>query len=75
MTWTTMYKLGGGSDGGLAVDAAYVQVEGDFGKLILGDAENSAAQIMSSPLGRNQDIETELGRCCRDTNWFYRWCF
>ena len=35
MTFTTMYKLGGGSDGGLAVDAAYVQVEGDFGKLIL----------------------------------------
>ena len=67
MTFTTMYKLGGGSDGGLAVDAAYVQVEGDFGKLILGDAENSAAQILSSPLGRNQDIESELGQGAAET--------
>ena len=66
MTFTTMYKFGGGSDGGLAVDAAYVQVEGDFGKLILGDAV-MVAQILSSPLGRNQDIESELGQGAAET--------
>jgi len=62
MTFSTVYQLGGGSDGGLAVDKGYIQVDGDFGKLQLGDAENSAAQILSSPLGRNQDIEGQLGQ-------------
>jgi hypothetical protein len=67
MTFSTIYQLGGGSDGGLAVDKGYIQVDGDFGKLQLGDAENSAAQILSSPLGRNQDIESELGQGSAET--------
>ena len=73
-TWTAMTTLAGGSDavesGGASiinVNQAYVQVEGDFGKVIFGDAENSAAQIMSSPLGRNQDIEGELGQGAAET--------
>ena len=67
MTFSTIYQLGGGSDGGLAVDKGYIQVDGDFGKLQLGDAENSAAQILSSPLGRNQDIESEGGQGAAET--------
>ena len=67
MTFSTVYQLGGGSDGGLAVDKGYIQVDGDFGKLQLGDAENSAAQILSSPLGRNQDIESEGGQGAAET--------
>ena len=74
MTWTAVHKLGGGSDavesGGesiINVNQAYVQVEGDFGKIQFGDAENSAAQIMSGPLGRNKDIETQVGLGSADT--------
>jgi hypothetical protein len=67
MTFSSIYSLGGGSDGGLEVQAAYIQVDGDFGKLQLGDAENSAAQILSSPLGRNQDIESEGGQGAAET--------
>jgi hypothetical protein len=67
MTFSTIYQLGGGSDGGLAVDKGYIQVDGDFGKLQLGDAENSAAQILSSPLGRNQDLESEGGQGSAET--------
>ena len=78
-TWSAVTKLGGGSDSlardsagtgttsVINVNQAYVQVEGDFGKVIFGDAENSAAQIMSSPLGRNQDIEGELGQGAAET--------
>ena len=78
-TWTAVTTLGGGSDAlarnstdngstsVINVNKAYVQVEGDFGKVIFGDAENSAAQIMSSPLGRNQDIEGELGQGAAET--------
>ena len=78
-TWSAVTKLGGGSDAlardsagtgttsVINVNQAYVQVEGDFGKVIFGDAENSAAQIMSSPLGRNQDIEGELGQGAAET--------
>ena len=78
-TWTAVHKLGGGSDatadaGGvnnaasiINVNQAYVQVEGDFGKIQFGDAENSAAQIMSGPLGRNKDIETQVALGAADT--------
>ena len=79
MTWTAVHKLGGGSDAVarnsadtastsvINVNQAYVQVEGDFGKIQFGDAENSAAQIMSSPLGRNKDIETQVALGAADT--------
>jgi len=79
MTWTAVKTLAGGSDetadkanvDGAAsiinVNAAYVQVEGDFGKIQFGDAENSAAQIMSGPLGRNKDIETQVALGSADT--------
>jgi len=80
-TWTAVHTLGGGSDevahnttdttantrSIINVNAAYVQVEGDFGRVIFGDAENSAAQVMSSPLGRNQDIETQVALGTADT--------
>jgi hypothetical protein len=74
MKWTAVQTLAGGSDaiesGGESIvnmNAAYVQVEGEFGKVIFGDAENSAAQVMSSPLGRNQDIETQVALGTADT--------
>jgi hypothetical protein len=69
MTWTAVQSLGGGSDaaGDINMDSAYVQVTGDFGRVIFGDAENSAAQVLSSPLGRNQDIEGQLGQGSAET--------
>jgi hypothetical protein len=79
MKWTAVQTLAGGSDavadaGGVQnaasiinMNAAYVQVEGEFGRVIFGDAENSAAQVMSSPLGRNQDIETQVALGTADT--------
>ena len=78
-TWTAVHKFGGGSDevadlnnvvgaeSVINVNQAYVQVEGDFGKIQFGDAENSAAQIMSGPLGRNKDIETQVALGAADT--------
>jgi len=47
--------------------ASYVQVDGDFGTLILGDYDDSAASAMDGALGRNNDIETQGGLGDADT--------
>ena len=47
--------------------ASYVQVDGDFGTIILGDYDDSAASAMDGALGRNNDIETQGGLGNADT--------
>jgi len=47
---------------GVGIENNYVQVTGDFGTVYLGDVDgNSAASLMDGALGRNKDIETQLG--------------
>jgi hypothetical protein len=71
MTFTAVLKMGGGSDAANAVygvEDNYVMIDGDFGKLYLGDVEgNSAASLMDGALGRNKDIETQSGLGVSDT--------
>ena len=69
MTWTAKSVITNSSDAGAQVnaEAAYVQVEGDFGRIILGDFDDSAASAMDGALGRNNDIETEGGLADADT--------
>jgi hypothetical protein len=40
---------------------SYIQVDGDFGTIILGDYDDSAATAMDGALGANNDIETQGG--------------
>ena len=47
--------------------ASYIQVDGDFGTVILGDYDDSAASAMDGALGRNNDIETQGGLADADT--------
>jgi len=42
-------------------EANYIQVDGDFGTIILGDYDDSAATAMDGALGANNDIETQGG--------------
>ena len=69
MTWTAKSVLTNSSDAGAQVnmEAAYVQVEGDFGRIIFGDFDDSAASAMDGALGRNNDIETQGGLGDADT--------
>ena len=39
--------------------ASYIQVDGDFGTIVLGDYDDSAATAMDGALGRNNDIESQ----------------
>ena len=68
-TWTAKSVLTNSSDAGAQVnaEAAYVQVEGDFGKIVFGDMDDSAASAMDGALGRNNDIETQGGLADADT--------
>jgi len=77
VTYTAMTTFGGGSDRttggvtdtdvatggtGVGIENNYIQVTGDFGTVILGDIDgNSAASLMDGALGRNKDIETQIG--------------
>jgi hypothetical protein len=63
MTFTAMTTFGGGSDAAQAnIENNYVQITGDFGTVYLGDVDgNSAASLMDGALGRNKDIETQIG--------------
>jgi len=77
VTYTAMTTFGGGSDRttggvtdtdeatggtGVGIENNYIQVTGDFGTVYLGDVDgNSAASLMDGALGRNKDIETQLG--------------
>jgi len=47
--------------------ASYIQADGDFGTIILGDYDDSAATAMDGALGRNNDIESQLGFGGADT--------
>ena len=61
MTFTAMTTFGGGTAANTTQNN-YVQVDGDFGTVILGDVDgNSAASLMDGALGRNKDIETQGG--------------
>jgi hypothetical protein len=47
---------------GVGIENNYIQVTGDFGTVYLGDVDgNSAASLMDGALGRNKDIETQIG--------------
>jgi hypothetical protein len=64
MTFTAMSVVTNSSDAtgtGAAVEAAYIQVDGDFGTIILGDYDDSMATSMDGALGNNNDIETQVG--------------
>jgi len=55
---------GGDATGGtgVGIENNYIQVDGDFGTVMLGDVDgNSAASLMDGALGRNKDIETQGG--------------
>ena len=69
-TWTAKSVITNSSDAAAAAataEAAYVSAEGDFGKIILGDYDDSAASAMDGALGRNNDIETQGGLGDADT--------
>jgi hypothetical protein len=63
MTFTAKSVLTNSSDAttGANMEAAYIKAEGDFGTLILGDYDDSAATSMDGALGNNNDIETQGG--------------
>ena len=76
MTFTAMTTFGGGSDRttgaqhntsaangtGVGIENNYIQVDGDFGTVMLGDVDgNSASSLMDGALGRNKDIEGQGG--------------
>jgi len=61
MTFTAMTTFGGGTAANTTQNN-YVQVDGDFGTVYLGNVDgNSAASLMDGALGRNKDIEGQLG--------------
>ncbi|MDB9891643.1 porin [Alphaproteobacteria bacterium] len=47
--------------------ASYIQADGDFGTIILGDYDDSVSTAMDGALGRNNDIETQGGLGGADT--------
>ena len=63
MTFTAVSILTNSSDTGASanMEGAYIQVDGDFGTLILGDYNDSMATTMDGALGNNNDIETQVG--------------
>jgi hypothetical protein len=62
MTFTARVGL---TDGG--IDYQNIKVDGDFGTLILGNIDDSAASAMDGVLGRNKDIETQVALGATDT--------
>jgi len=64
MTFTAVTVLGNG-----ALDSNHIKVTGDFGTVYLGDVDgNSAASLMDGALGRNKDIEGQLGAAGQTTD-------
>ena len=63
MTFTAVSVLTNSADAttGANMEAAYIKVDGEFGTLILGDMDDSAATVMDGALGNNNDIETQGG--------------
>jgi hypothetical protein len=57
MTFTAVTVLGNGD-----MDSNHIKVDGDFGTVYLGDVDgNGASSLMDGALGRNKDIEGQLG--------------
>jgi hypothetical protein len=57
MTFTAVTVLGNGD-----LDSNHIKVDGDFGTVYLGDVDgNGASSLMDGALGRNKDIEGQLG--------------
>ena len=57
MTFTAVTVLGNGD-----LDSNHIKVDGDFGTVYLGDVDgNGASSLMDGALGRNKDIETQIG--------------
>ena len=69
MTFTAVLSLevSATTSTGNNTGASYVQVDGDFGTIILGDYDDSAATAMDGALGRNNDIESQVGFGGADT--------
>ena len=63
MTFTAVTVLGNGD-----LDSNHIKVNGDFGTVYLGDVDgNGASSLMDGALGRNKDIEGQLGAAGQDT--------
>jgi len=57
LTFTAVTVLGNGD-----TDSNHIKVNGDFGTVYLGDVDgNGASSLMDGALGRNKDIEGQLG--------------
>jgi len=57
LTFTAVTVLGNGN-----TDSNHIKVNGDFGTVYLGDVDgNGASSLMDGALGRNKDIEGQLG--------------
>ena len=68
MTFTAVSVITNNSGANASnTEANYIQVDGDFGSIILGDYDDSAASAMDGALGRNNDIETQVGLGDADT--------
>jgi hypothetical protein len=65
-TWTAKSVLTN-TGANANMEAHYIQVEGDFGTVIFGNYDDSAASAMDGALGRNNDIETQGGLGDADT--------
>ena len=64
MTFTAVTVLGNGN-----LDSNHIKVDGDFGTVYLGDVDgNGASSLMDGALGRNKDIEGQLGAAGQDTD-------
>ena len=67
MTFTAFASLETGSSSSSNTEASYIQVDGEFGTIMLGDIDDSMAAIMDPGLGRNNDIETQVSLGDADT--------
>ena len=64
MTFTAVTVLGNGD-----LDSNHIKVDGDFGTVYLGDVDgNGASSLMDGALGRNKDIEGQLGAAGQATD-------
>ena len=70
MTFTAVMSLetSATTSAGNNTGASYIQVDGDFGTIVLGDYDDSAGTAMDGALGRNNDIETQGGLGGADTD-------
>jgi hypothetical protein len=61
MTFTAVSVITNNSGANASnTEANYIQVDGDFGSIILGNYDDSAATSMDGALGNNNDIETQV---------------